>query len=247
MSIIAVTGDASTTTALALAMAWPHDALLIEADPRGGILAGWLGVEPSPSLSDALVAANTDRHRPDESPLDLLLDCARALPHRSQVVVAPIRPLEAAVASTQLCDSLLARSTTADHDIIVDRGALDTSRSILPGAIQILVHRQIPMGLAGAAARIEQLSEHWEHIHPNVDEIILVVIGDTPFDPADIALHLGSAPMFVLPDDRFAASVLCGRSRCSRRRFENLPLMRAAAAIGHSLADAPTAASSRGS
>ena len=38
MTIVAVVGDACTTTTVALASAWPasHEAMIVEADPSGG-------------------------------------------------------------------------------------------------------------------------------------------------------------------------------------------------------------------
>lgn len=236
MSIVIVTGDARSTTALALALAWPHDALLIEADPRGGILAGWLGIAPSPSLSDVLVAASAERAGETEAPIDVLVACARPLPYRSQVVVGPVRPLEASVASFRFGEWLLPQLVADGGDIIVDRGAFESSRFTIPDAVHLIVHRQVPMGVAGAAARIEQLREQCEQLRSTIDQLALVVIGTSPFDPADVAEHLGIPHAFVLPDDRFAASVLCGRSHCSRRRFAHLPLLRAAAAVGTALA-----------
>ncbi len=53
MAIVAVAGDACTTTAVALASAWPasDEAILVEADPSGGDLAAWFDMTSSPSLS----------------------------------------------------------------------------------------------------------------------------------------------------------------------------------------------------
>src|SRR5260370_41332100 len=53
-----------TTTALALAAAWPApQRLLLEADPAGGDLGPWLGLPPSPGLVGLAPAA---RHNHDD-------------------------------------------------------------------------------------------------------------------------------------------------------------------------------------
>ena len=50
MTVIGVVGDAATTTSVALAVGWPgdDDVLVIEADPNGGSLAGWLDTPVTP-------------------------------------------------------------------------------------------------------------------------------------------------------------------------------------------------------
>ena len=49
MTLLAVCGDAATTTAFALASTWPTpDVLLVEADASGGDLAAWLDIPEQP-------------------------------------------------------------------------------------------------------------------------------------------------------------------------------------------------------
>ena len=60
MTIVAVIGDCTTTTCIALAAGWPgRRRLVLEADPSGGSLAGWLDTPSSPSL--ATIVANDRR------------------------------------------------------------------------------------------------------------------------------------------------------------------------------------------
>ena len=58
MSIVAIAGDVSTTTAVALASAWPvgEDILVVEADPTGGDLAAWFDMPVAPSLSTVVTS-----------------------------------------------------------------------------------------------------------------------------------------------------------------------------------------------
>ena len=66
MTIVAVIGDACTTTTVALASAWPasHEAMIVEADPSGGDLAAWFDLPIVPSLS-TVVTSTFDTSWPD--------------------------------------------------------------------------------------------------------------------------------------------------------------------------------------
>ena len=66
MGIVAIAGDAATTTAVALASAWPAavDTILVEADPEGGDVAAWFDMPVAPSLS-TVVARGLDGSWPD--------------------------------------------------------------------------------------------------------------------------------------------------------------------------------------
>ena len=76
MTIIAVTGDAATTSTIALAATWPTaratagdrallgEPLVVEADPGGGSLAGWLDVPVQPSIATAAAAIGSGEPAP---------------------------------------------------------------------------------------------------------------------------------------------------------------------------------------
>ena len=60
MTLLAVCGDVSTTTAYALASMWPTtDVLLVEADASGGDLAAWLDIPEQPGVATAVTMAPT--------------------------------------------------------------------------------------------------------------------------------------------------------------------------------------------
>ncbi|MEX2626307.1 MAG: hypothetical protein WD225_05450, partial [Ilumatobacteraceae bacterium] len=88
MSLVAVIGDAATTTTLALAATWPDDPLVVEADPTGGSMAAWLDLPGEPTLSTVVTRVPTAGWPAVEQ-----------LTHRSpsglRVVPAPIRSIEA--------------------------------------------------------------------------------------------------------------------------------------------------------
>ena len=70
MTIVAIVGDCTTTTCVALAAGWPVDdeVLILEADPSGGSLAGWLDTPNSPSL--ATIVANVRDALPRRGDVD---------------------------------------------------------------------------------------------------------------------------------------------------------------------------------
>ena len=111
MAIVAVIGDACTTTTVALASAWPaaSEVLIVEADPTGGDLAAWFDLPILPSLSTVVTTAldaswsEIDRHT-RLAPSGLRLICAppSAVEARSAVAESArtlVRTLAASVAA----------------------------------------------------------------------------------------------------------------------------------------------------
>lgn len=86
MSVVAVVGPSSSTTALALASAarqgsGPDDVLLVEADPAGGVYAAWLDLPSRPGLASSVASPTTSS----------LTDHAQTSRGGLRVVVAPVR------------------------------------------------------------------------------------------------------------------------------------------------------------
>ena len=78
MTVIGLFGDRTTTTAMALAVSWPGNrpVTLIEADPTGGSLLGWLD-DPS-MLGRRTLRREVEIRRPLVTPIDdFLRDLAR--------------------------------------------------------------------------------------------------------------------------------------------------------------------------
>ena len=123
MTVVGLLGDRTTTTAMALAVSWPGNrpVTLIEADPTGGSLLGWLD-DPS-TLGGRALRREGERRRPLGTPID---DFLRDLEHRPagnlgrvvdiaagedvgdrlvgefEVITAPVHPLEADRAVSRL-------------------------------------------------------------------------------------------------------------------------------------------------
>ncbi len=238
MTLVAVIGDCTTTTCLALAATWPTgnpdptDVLVLEADPSGGSLAGWLDTPNSPTLGT--IVANTTSGRPAAT-MSTIESMVVTSDSGVRLIAAPTRSLPARRAIEEAAATIVpalasARSLVALTDL--GRGRIDESRPILDAAAVVVVtHRQARTSAAAEAVRLERLIESVELVGV---PIVLGVIGTDPFDPTEIVEFVSAsvpdavADSFVLADDALAAAVLAGRTGVSARRLARLPLMRSA-------------------
>ena len=243
MTIVAVVGDATTTTCLALAAGWPidDDVVIVEADRTGGSLAGWLDTPSTPSL--ASIVANVAAAPADAAPTisSMIQRSASGI----RFVAGPLRALPAR-RSVDEAEAVVVPALARERLLVL----ADVGRAIeyfdhpftRAAALTVVVHRQ-RVGSAGAeAVRIERLVESLEQLSASESPVALAVIGRSPFDPDEIVHHVeASAPGSVeqtvrLDDDPLAASVLTGRPGVSARRLGRLPLMRSSTAAAERLA-----------
>jgi hypothetical protein len=229
MSLVMISGDCATTTALALTSTWPSpcDPFLIEVDPSGGSLAAWLDLPVTPSISTAVTTVDGWQ---DLEPL------LRVSESGIRVLPAPVRTREAS-RSVQQSAALLAVVADAPRAVAVaDAGCaagLGTTEDLHRVAdLAVVVHRQCTHSARAAAVRVERLAEHVEALEALGVQPVLAVIGSAPFQPVEIAASvLGDRPlMLTLAEDPLAAAVLAGRAGVSARRFARLPLVRTARA-----------------
>ncbi|BAN00449.1 hypothetical protein [Ilumatobacter coccineus] len=255
MAIIAVTGDCVTTTIVALAAGWPtptesaHDleALLVEADPRGGSLSAWFDTPATPSLSTVVTALHQaggsadDAHRSSGqrwATIDPLVQRSSAGP---RFIPAPTRSREARTAVHEAAHSLF--PVLAEHDrsvALVDTGALDIARpshAFRFADVVVLCHRQEAASAAASAARIDRLVEQADALTSAGHRVAIALVGDEPFALDEvIAFAAPESTGWLLPVDPLAAAVLAGRRGVSARRLARLPLMRGAADVADDLA-----------
>ena len=233
MSQIVLTGDCTTTTALAVASAWPssEDLLLLEFDPRGGSLAAWLDVPLTPSLSTFVAAEHGGtaelRSGADETGL------VRTTPTGVGFVPAPFRSREAARAVVEARHSVLPRLQGLSDVLLVDAGTplpgLPMGEVLAGSDVAVVVHRQDASSPGAAAVRLERLREHVEAVTGACAEVIVAVIGSDPFDVPQIEEHVDPNLTWVeLANDPLAAAVHAGREGVSARRMDRLPLSRSA-------------------
>ncbi|MGA7757969.1 MAG: hypothetical protein WBL31_12525 [Ilumatobacteraceae bacterium] len=231
MTIVAVTGDCTTTTCVALASGWPAEVIVLEADPSGGSLAGWLDTPGTPSLSSA-VAATTSGVRTVGDTIDSVVQRSRS---GIRFIAAPVRSLPARRAIAEAGAAIIPE-LAGHHDVValadLGRPSGDPPHLLRRAAVTVVVHRQSPASAQAESVRLERLVEQVEGVG---GPVVLAVIGREPFEPDDVVSFIdGSVPGTIiaacrLAEDPLAAAVLAGRTGVSAKRLQRLPLMRSAA------------------
>lgn len=215
-------GPGVTTLALAVA-GWLHDAVVVEADPCGGVLALRYQLGREPGL---LTLAADRRAGPDD-----VLAHAQRLPGGVPVLVGPESPEQARLLWRRAGIHLVKALTGLDRPVLVDAGRLDLtehSDTLLPAAsLVLLVVRRRAEELVAAAQRMRALA--------GVATVALVLVGDGPYRPADVATQLGADVLAVVPEDKRAAASLEGGGLAPALRRS--PLMRAARGLAEALAE----------
>ncbi len=244
MTLLALVGDGTTTTALALSAGWSadDDVVVVELDRSGGSLAAWLDVPLAPSLSTVVTTL-----RADDRPAGAATEWATVEPllrraaSGTRFVPAPFRAREASTAVTEAerrLVPLVARRT--DVVAIADLGrpaSIDHVSGVIEHADAVVVcHRQDPSSGRAAAVRLERVAEQVDGVRTRHRLVSLALIGDHPFDGDEIARFVGGDLGWrALADDALAAAVLAGRSGVSSRRLSRLPLMRSARVLADDL------------
>ena len=232
MAIVAVTGDAATTTSIALAVSWPavDDVLLVEADPKGGDVAAWFDIPVAPSLSN-VVTRVLDGSWPEVERM------TRMTPVGLRVLPAPAGAAEAGQAVAESARSLVMTLAALRTPVVIaDVGDMPSTAAAHPflgmASIAVVVHRQSPQSARAAAVRLQRLSDEITSLSGSVPAVVVAVVGAVPFGPDEVAAFLSAGSSVVtvvaLPNDELAAAVMGGRTGVSPRRLARLPLIRSA-------------------
>ena len=229
-----------TTTALALALAWPRKVVLAECDPAGGtILAGlWRG--QAAAGGSGLVRLALAAQRDPQSATAAIGEESLPLtdpPDGRLVLPAPPGPA-AARQIAAAWPALSAAFAAAGADVLADIGRLDDGTPMAPllaGATRVLmVCRPLIRQAAAASPRLEALAR----LRAVSPPAALLLTGEGPYGmdaPKVLAGALGVPVRGRLPSDPPAASVLSDGAP-PRRGFARSALMRAAAILASGLA-----------
>lgn len=248
MGIVAVVGDATTTTSIAIAAAWPRDdpVLVLEFDPGGGSLAAWVDVPPTPSLSSFVAGRSASRNRDEPADWRDVEAIVRSSPTGVRFIAAPTRTREAARSIEEAGGSLLAALASAPATALADLGRsrpADRLPAALTAAQQVVViHRQDPASSGAAAVRLDRLVEAMEQLNTLAAPVHLAVIGDDPFDIDEIAAYLTAHASVTVESatpiaaDPLSAMVFAGRTGVSAKRLGRLPLLRSITPLADRLA-----------
>ena len=236
MTLLAVCGSGSTTTAYALAMSWPTpNVVLVEADPSGGDLAAWLDLPEQPGVASAVASAPTgswpmiERHLVDHVALRLFL--------------MPVRASEASVATRELAARLVRTlSALAGLTAIADCGRLHPSALspvLTQSAMVVVSVRQPTSSPRAAAAHLDRVAELCDALTARALPTVAVLTNEVPYRATEIADFLGRKtdrlPVLTLADDPVGAAQVAGRERVGRS-FTRTQLARSAGPVAAELA-----------
>jgi hypothetical protein len=236
VTLLAVCGDASTTTALALGRLWRSpDRLVLEADPSGGDVAAWLDVPEQPGVASAVSLAPTGSW----PIIAQQVQTAGGVP----VLVMPVRASEASIAARELAVRLVPTLSALDSvTVIADCGRCHPttiSPVVTQAALVAVSVRQPSSSPRAAAAHLDRVGELVDALTARALPVVVLVVGDVPYRPAEIADFLGRGcgdiSVLSLADDAVGAGLLAGRDGLGKR-FERTRLGRTTTAVAAELA-----------
>ena len=218
-----------TTAAVALAAGWPADrsAVVVEADVAGGDLAATCGLAIDPGLGSL---ASAGRHGFDS---DTLLAHSQILPCGIRAVVGPPSDSEAAAALEALRTNLEPALASSPIDVLADCGRFssdETLETLLAHAdLGLIVTRPTLAGVEHVAARLTVIRSMTPHVE-------LLLVGERPYPPAEVAETLGCQVAGVVPDDARGAQSLFSPGGVNSWWGARSALVRSARSIADGLA-----------
>ena len=230
-----------TTGMLACASVWPGEVLLVEASEDGGALAARFGLPVEPGLT-TLAAASRHGNNGDRQAASLGLHVQR-LPgtDRIEVLVGPASPESAQALLRAAAGRLAGLLDGAEIDVLIDAGRLPAAPLAAPlieaADRLVLVVRPRVEELTALAHRLANLAS----VGPALE---VLLIGDRPYGPREVADTLGVPVVGVLAHDPYAADALAAVG--SARRLGRSQLLRSAASIVDGLTRAQPTSSTGG-
>ena len=206
-----VKGSPGTTTlALAMAARWPHPGVppvVVEVDAAGGDVGSRWDTYDEPGLASLASGSHA-------GPIGDGAWFTQHLRVGADVIVAP--PSDAAAATVEELRARgpgVLRELAAVRPVFADLGRLD-ARSPALGYLDkadelLLVARPVPEELRHLRMRVSILSRR-------CPAVCLVLVGDGPYHPDDIADYLQIEVAATVPYDPLAADILAGRKRPRR-------------------------------
>ena len=228
VSLGSVRGAPGVTTSSLLLASALGDAVVVEADLDGGVLAVRYGLGREPGLT-TFAAAGGD----DVGQWTAHAQSAGGVP----VMVAPDAATTCVSMWRSAGDRITRQLVAADGTAIVDAGRLRTPVPLVAASdLLLLLVSPLPEHLV---ALVHQLPAIRAAVSGTVG---VALVGDGPYCADDIETSLGVRVFGTLPDDRNAAEVL--RNGGSRTRLARSRLARSATALAGQIdlaLDAPLA------
>lgn len=229
IAVGSVRSAGATTIAMTLA-ALRSEAVLVEADGDGGVLALRYGLAREPGL--LTLAASR------QPPAAVLLEHAQRLPGGMPVVLAPESPERASQVLRSAGRRIASLMTEpGERDVIIDIGRLS------PSGTGMAIAAAAPLVLIVARPRAEELVAAAERASVIGETARLVLVGTGPYSASDVASQLGCAVAGTVAADPRAARTLADGG--SARSLGRSALVRSVRALGLVLEPAPGPAGSR--
>ncbi len=255
MTIIAIIGDDTTTTAVALASAWPtdDDVVLVESDRSGGSLSAWLDTPVSPSLSTLVAQSHQLKAAPGHA-WETISKMVKRSDSGIEFIATPTRSREAARAIDEASSTVFPALADLDRPLFIVDCGRHLAPDRLPAAVAaagtvVVVHHQSSASARASAVRLERLAETVISLVALMVPVRVAVVGERPFQVDEVerflldetaehrALQLHVHP---LSDDPLSAAVIAGRQGVSAKRVQRLPLARSAANLVEHLRNDPS-------
>jgi hypothetical protein len=218
-----------TTAALALGAVWSRpdrQPLVVEADPDGGVLAARYGLGTHPNLTELAGRTRTGL-RPTEA-----WDHAQHLPGGLAVVVAHPAAEQTHAALRTGAARIGPHLADLDHtDVLLDAGRLGPLSPAIPlleqAALTVVVLRPRLDEITALSQRLPALRDH--------ADVAVLLVGDRPYGPGEVAATLGVEVIGVLADDERGVEALAGDG--SARRWRGSALVRSARKVAAELTE----------
>ncbi|MBI2709106.1 MAG: hypothetical protein HYX34_05355 [Actinobacteria bacterium] len=225
--VCSVTGAPGvSSTALLLGAVWPRPAVVVEADPSGGVFAARLGLSADePNLASLAAAA---RHGLDAA---TLWAHAQRVGASTALVCAPLAGPRVAGALALAAGPLAELAVSAEVDVVIDAGRWYPGSPAAPlidaGTVSVVVCRPRPDEVFAVQAAVVA----------GLGLSGLVVVGDRPHRPAEVAEAAGVPLAGSLFDDSRAAR-LVATGGVSTRGLQRSMLWRTGTGLATALAAA---------
>lgn len=193
----------TTTAALAVAGCIP-DAVVVEADPDGSVIAPRFQLRREPNVASLATATRASLDR------EVIGQHAQLLPGGVPAVIGLASP-DLAISFWRNAGPRLAASLAAleDHLVIGDAGRLTPTSPVAVlaehAALTVLVARPRPEELLALSHRLAAIRERTK-------SCALLLVGDHPYGPAEIGGQLDIDVLGVISHDPRAAAALAGLS-----------------------------------
>jgi hypothetical protein len=238
-----------STLAALLGRAWPDRVLVVEADPAGGDLAARLGLAGEPSLVSLAILARSglDPERAWEH-AQVLDRGRRAGSPEARVIVGPVGSAEGR-SLRPAWPPLAALLAGLPATVIVDAGRASAGEpSFAEVAARAAASVLVCRADLASASHARSLVRCW----PAGPQPVLVVVGSSPYRPAEVAGAVGLELLGALPSDSQAAEAsLAGQwspgARALRRGIDRLSQALAALIAGRCGAEDPAGEAPRAS